>query len=204
MQDVKGFFKAIVRRMVREETFCSWSTEWFAAVCLPFLSFGLSLLLHIRIDMCILKTNEKAPWHHILKITNSIFFSSRFDNMLLPNHTQIKKKKLKKLLNMAVKTIMWYRLGHDECLKFQTRHSQSYQFQKDPHSLFYRKITGVQYKIKHCVRSNHPIPMNKTKNKHTQSKPKTNRNSPHTQYTIDTSKDLQFIFPHSQHFPSVW
>lgn len=47
---------------------------------------------------------------------------------------------------MAVKTIiMWYRLGHDECLKFQTRHSQFYQFQKDPHSLFYHKITGVKY-----------------------------------------------------------
>lgn len=47
MQDVMGFSKAIVR-WVRRETFCGWFTEWFAAVSLPFLSFGFSWLLHIR------------------------------------------------------------------------------------------------------------------------------------------------------------
>lgn len=119
-----------------------------------------------------------------------LFLSSRFDN-ICHRITQIKKKKLKKLLNMAVKTIIiWYRLGHDECLKFQTRHSQSYQFQKDLHSLFYHKITGVKYnqntafglittnsneKKTHTHKVNHTI---------------------HRRYL----QNLQSILPHSQHF----
>lgn len=74
-----------------------------------------------------------------------LFFPLRFQNNFV-NEPQIKKKKLKKLLNMAVKTkIIWYRLGHDECLMFQTRHSQFCQFQKDLHSLFYHKLAGVKY-----------------------------------------------------------
>lgn len=44
---------------------------------------------------------------------------------------------------MAMTIMRRYRLGHDECRKLQIRHNQSYQYQKDQHSLFYHRVTGV-------------------------------------------------------------
>lgn len=88
------------------------------------------------------------------------FFPFRFHTMqsklLLNRIVQIKKKRLKKLLIMAAKTkIIWYRLGHGECLKFQIHHSRYYQFQKDLHSLFYHRKAGVNYDPTARSRSNH-------------------------------------------------
>lgn len=116
-------------------------------------SVSLNLLLHNSIYM-----HWKQNALNVHRI--SIFFSSRFPyHLMTDSHKQIKKKKLKKLLNMAVKTIIiWYRLGHDECLKFQTRHSQFFQFQKDLHSLFYRKTAGVKLKQQLAFDSNHQNP----------------------------------------------
>lgn len=120
---------------------------------------------------------------------------------MLTKIAQIKKKKQKKLLNMVVKTIIiWYQLGHDECLKFQTRHSQFYQFQKDLRSLFCHKITGVKYDQKVRSIKSPKKPMKKPYTHKVNTKPNQTKKKISTQSPPIPSKFTQSILPYSQHF----